>query len=141
MEDEFRLERVARTAGADRVGAVDGGEPGTRGGADPARQSEYFGLIVQECRRLSSLVANVLDFSRIEQGRKEYEFEPTDLIELVRETVKLMGVRAAENQVAVETEFLAAFLEKRVPCSTAMPCSRRSLTCWITRSSMRPGNP
>ena len=39
------------------------------------RQGEYFHFIVQECRRLSALIENVLDFSRIEQGRKEYEFE------------------------------------------------------------------
>jgi hypothetical protein len=60
------------------------------------RQREYFGFIVQECRRLSSLIENVLDFSRIEQGRKEYEFEPTNLPALMRETVKLMEPYAAE---------------------------------------------
>ena len=47
---------------------------------DPEKQNEYFRFIVQECRRLSSLIENVLDFSRIEQGRKQYEFEPTNLI-------------------------------------------------------------
>src|SRR5579883_1321662 len=46
---------------------------------DPRKQHEYFRFIVQECRRLSSLIENVLDFSRIEQGRKELEFEPTDI--------------------------------------------------------------
>jgi hypothetical protein len=39
------------------------------------KQHEYFRFIVQECRRLSSLIENVLDFSRIEQGRKQYDFE------------------------------------------------------------------
>src|SRR2546423_44700 len=39
----------------------------------PAKQQEYFHFIVQECRRLSSMIENVLDFSRIEQGRKQYE--------------------------------------------------------------------
>ena len=47
--------------------------------SEPPKQQEYFRFIVQECRRLSSLIENVLDFSRIEQGRKQYEFEPTDL--------------------------------------------------------------
>jgi signal transduction histidine kinase len=54
---------------------------------------------VQECRRLSSLIENVLDFSRIEQGRKQYDFEPTDLAALTRETVKLMEPYAAEKGV------------------------------------------
>jgi len=70
--------------------------------SEPAKQREYFGFIVQECRRLSALIANVLDFSRIEQGRKEYEFEPTDLVALVQQTVKLMEPAAAERQIALE---------------------------------------
>jgi signal transduction histidine kinase len=67
--------------------------------SDPARQREYFHFIVQECRRLSSLVGNVLDFSRIEQGRKQYEFEPTDARALVRETLQTMEPWAEEREV------------------------------------------
>jgi signal transduction histidine kinase len=58
---------------------------------------------VQECRRLSSLIENVLDFSRIEQGRKQYEFEPTDIVALVLQTVKLMEPYALERGVRLET--------------------------------------
>ncbi|MDB6109952.1 MAG: Histidine kinase [Pedosphaera sp.] len=68
---------------------------------DPAKQNEYFRFIVQECRRLSSLIENVLDFSRIEQGRKQYEFEPTDAVALVRQTVTLMETYAAEQQIQI----------------------------------------
>ena len=50
--------------------------------SEAPKQQEYFRFIVQECRRLSSLIENVLDFSRIEQGRKQYDFEPTDLVAL-----------------------------------------------------------
>ena len=63
------------------------------------KQKEYFGFIVQECRRLSALIENVLDFSRIEQGRKQYEFEPTDVMALLKQTVTLMQPNAAEKQV------------------------------------------
>jgi signal transduction histidine kinase len=66
------------------------------------KQNEYFRFIVQECRRLSSLIENVLDFSRIEQGRKQYEFEPTDLAALTRETVKMMEPYAEEKGVKLE---------------------------------------
>lgn len=72
--------------------------------SEPAKQNEYFRFIGQECRRLSSLIENVLDFSRIEQGRKQYEFEPTDLTALVRETVKLMRPYAEEKGVEVKSE-------------------------------------
>jgi signal transduction histidine kinase len=72
--------------------------------SEPAKQGEYFRFIVQECRRLSSLIENVLDFSRIEQGRKQYEFEPTNLVALVETTVKLMEPYAAEKGVALRLE-------------------------------------
>jgi signal transduction histidine kinase len=71
--------------------------------SEPAKQNEYFRFIGQECRRLSALIENVLDFSRIEQGRKQYEFEPTDLAALVRETVRLMQPYAEEKGVKLET--------------------------------------
>ncbi len=68
------------------------------------KQHEYFRFIGQECRRLSSLIENVLDFSRIEQGRKQYDFEPTDLVALTRQTVKLMETYAAEKQVSLNLD-------------------------------------
>jgi signal transduction histidine kinase len=66
------------------------------------RQSEYFRFIVQECRRLSALIENVLDFSRIEQGRKDYEFEPTNLVALTQTTVKLMEPYAEEKGIKLQ---------------------------------------
>ncbi len=80
---------------------------------EPRKQKEYFGFIVQECRRLSALIENVLDFSRIEQGRKQYEFEPTDVVALVRTTVKLMEPNAAEKGVRLELE--TSNIEHRTP--------------------------
>ena len=70
---------------------------------EPQKQREYFAFIVQECRRLTSLIENVLDFSRIEQGRKQYEFEPTDMVALVKQTVALMEPNATEKGVKLET--------------------------------------
>jgi signal transduction histidine kinase len=67
--------------------------------AGEARQKDYFRLIVQECRRLSSLVENVLDFSRIGQGRKKYNFEPVSVAALACRAVALMEPCAAERQV------------------------------------------
>ena len=73
--------------------------------SEPPKQHEYFRFIVQECRRLSSLIENVLDFSRIEQGRKEYEFEPTDIATLTEKTVTLMETYAAERQIKLQLLF------------------------------------
>jgi len=70
--------------------------------SEPVKQNEYFRFIGQECRRLSALIENVLDFSRIEQGRKQYEFEPTDIRALAEQTVALMESYAAERGVRIE---------------------------------------
>ncbi|HWY75213.1 MAG TPA: HAMP domain-containing sensor histidine kinase [Verrucomicrobiae bacterium] len=75
---------------------------------DAQKQNEYFRFIVQECRRLSSLIENVLDFSRIEQGRKQYEFEPTDAVILAQQTVKLMDTYAAERQIKLALQITGA---------------------------------
>ena len=77
------------------------------------KQREYFGFILQECRRLSALIENVLDFSRIEQGRKQYEFEPTDVLALVQTTIKLMEPVAAEKGVNLRLE--TSNLEHQTP--------------------------
>ncbi len=69
---------------------------------EAGKQREYFHFMAQECRRLSSLVENVLDFSRIEEGRKKYEFEAADLGALARATVQLMTPCAAERGIELK---------------------------------------
>ncbi len=68
---------------------------------DPAKVREYHNFISQECRRLSGLIENVLDFSRHEQGRKEYTFESTDLEALLTETSKLMQSYASAKNITI----------------------------------------
>jgi signal transduction histidine kinase len=52
--------------------------------------SEYLRTIVNESERLSRLVDNVLDFSRIEQGNKVYRMQPTCLADVVRSAARTM---------------------------------------------------
>jgi len=55
---------------------------------NPEKYHEYYQIIRKESERLSSLINNILDFSRIEAGRKEYDFRETDLRELVCNTME-----------------------------------------------------
>lgn len=54
--------------------------------ADPAKQMSYIGIIGAETSRLTRLINNVLDFSRMERGDKQYRMRCCDLREIVRET-------------------------------------------------------
>ncbi len=68
------------------------------------KRREYFDFIEQGSRRLATLVENVLDFSRIEDGRKTYNFKEADIEQLAADTVQLMRPYAAEKKVTLETD-------------------------------------
>jgi signal transduction histidine kinase len=52
------------------------------------KQQEYYEIIRKESERLTSLINNILDFSRIESGKKEYNFRETDVADLIRSTLE-----------------------------------------------------
>src|SRR6185437_5907251 len=54
--------------------------------ADAVKQRSYLQIITAEAARLTRLINNVLDFSRMESGDKKYNFQPCDLTEIVRAT-------------------------------------------------------
>lgn len=55
---------------------------------DPVKMDRYFGIIAQDTDRLTRLVNNLLDFSKIEEGRKEYVFDETDFSRIAAEQVE-----------------------------------------------------
>ena len=65
---------------------------------------EYYSIITRESERLSQLIDNVLDFSRIESGRKTYEMRPEDLTEVVRDTLRAYSYELQKQGFSVETE-------------------------------------
>jgi len=71
---------------------------------DPEKQRGYFKMIVQESDRLSRLVENILDFSRMEEGRREYRFEPLDPFPWLRTLVADFVTEIAANGAAVEAD-------------------------------------
>jgi signal transduction histidine kinase len=65
--------------------------------ADPALRDEYLDTIVNESERLTRLLNNVLEFSRIESGRKIYQFAPHDLESIVRTAARAMRYPLAQQ--------------------------------------------
>ena len=72
----------------------------------PEAQKEYLHTIISESERLSRLLNNVLDFSKIEQGTRTYRFEPTSLEEVIHAAEEAMAFpmdqKGFDLQVEVE---------------------------------------
>jgi signal transduction histidine kinase len=66
------------------------------------KYQEYFRIIREESERLTALINNILDFSRIDAGRKEYEFQETNLAELVHSTLDSYRFQIQQNGFGFE---------------------------------------
>ena len=68
---------------------------------DADKQQNYLKTIIRESQRLTRLVNNVLDFSRLEQGRKEFSREEVDLVALLHQLLdsQLMRIEEAGMQL------------------------------------------
>jgi signal transduction histidine kinase len=53
----------------------------------PEKARDYYRIIHHESRRLTQLINNILDFAKIEAGRREYQFVAADVAEVVTEVL------------------------------------------------------
>jgi signal transduction histidine kinase len=54
----------------------------------PEKAQEYYHIIENESRRLSQMIDNILDFSRMEAGRKNYQLVESEVGQLVEGVIK-----------------------------------------------------
>jgi signal transduction histidine kinase len=73
-----------------------------RGPEDRETHDEFLGTIVDESNRLSRLLGNVLEFSAIEGGKRQYHMHPHDLGEIVHAAVRAIQQRLDSGQFALE---------------------------------------
>jgi signal transduction histidine kinase len=74
---------------------------------DAATRREYYRVMTQESERLSRLIENVLDFSRIEGGRRVYARQPTALEPLIRETLEAFTYPLTQQGFKVDVDVAA----------------------------------
>ena len=70
----------------------------------PETAKEFHRLIAREGARLSTLVGNVLDHARIEQGKRVWKMEPCDLESLVADTLRVMEPLAREKNITLRAD-------------------------------------
>jgi len=76
----------------------------------PEAQKEYLRTIISESERLSRLLNNVLDFSKIEQGTRTYRFETTLLEDIIHAAKKAMAFPMNQKGFSLQVE-----VEKGIP--------------------------
>lgn len=79
-------------------------------GEDPETQTEFLEIINKESDRLTRLVNNLLDLSRIEAGRMKWDREPLDLHEVASTAVTSLRAAAEKKGLNLEVD-----LEEELP--------------------------
>jgi Na+/proline symporter/signal transduction histidine kinase len=81
---------------------------------DPAERSRQLGIVIKESERLTRLINQILDVSRLESGDVEWRPGPVDMKELVEDTVAAMREVFRERSIELQTR-----VPERVPTVTA----------------------
>lgn len=71
---------------------------------DPIKQSQYLGIIQNECDRLARLINNVLSFSKIEKGMKQYEFTETNINAIAVDVYNLYKLQESVQKFEIHLE-------------------------------------
>jgi signal transduction histidine kinase len=73
--------------------------------SDESRRRQSYGYLERETSRLQRLVEDLLDFGRMESGRKQYRIACHDAFDLVRGTLAEFAEQAEANGFRVESDF------------------------------------
>lgn len=68
------------------------------------RRQEYYDILLEQSERLSLLTDNVLNFARMEEGKKEFDFEMTDVGLLLEEIVTTLQDRVRHDGYEIQTD-------------------------------------
>jgi signal transduction histidine kinase len=74
---------------------------------DPAQTQEVLQLLTRETERLSELIERVLDWARIESGRKEYHLELMEVPQLVEAAIAAFRAQRLEGGVELKVDLPA----------------------------------
>jgi signal transduction histidine kinase len=88
------------------------------------RRQEYYDVLVEQSERLTLLIDNILDFAKIEEGRKKFDFQVVDISLLLKEIVSLIQDQVRHKDFEIQLK-----MGKPLP---AIKADKESLTQAIT---------
>jgi signal transduction histidine kinase len=81
---------------------------------DEEKRRKFYSIIRKESERLTHLINNVLDFSRMEAGVKEYNLRETDLVEVVRNSLDSYKFQISDNGFNIESDLPDESIKLRI---------------------------
>lgn len=79
------------------------------GGGTSDKQQRILRIVVQESNRMIDLVNGLLDLSKMEAGMLKYQFMPTDLSALMKESLESLAPLAESKNISIDNKI--AFLQ------------------------------
>ncbi len=68
------------------------------------KRLHYYKSVRQESERLSRLIENVLDFARIQRGKKRYSFEAGDINDCIKHTIDMIQPHATQQGFGIQAD-------------------------------------
>ncbi|MCF6246701.1 MAG: ATP-binding protein, partial [Desulfobacula sp.] len=65
---------------------------------------EFVNIIEKNISRLTRLIANLFDFTKLEAGAIEWEFNEEDLSQLIRDVIEILSPLALEKKIDIQLE-------------------------------------
>jgi signal transduction histidine kinase len=74
---------------------------------DPTRMKEYYSVILWDADNLSRLVSNFLDSTMIEEAKKQYDFEETNIKQWMTQTITDFKNKCPQKEIKFNSRFSA----------------------------------
>jgi signal transduction histidine kinase len=68
------------------------------------RRQRYYDVLLEQSERLSLLIDNILDFAKMEEGKKEFKFERVNMSPLLQELVSTIQQQVSHEGFTIEAE-------------------------------------
>jgi two-component system phosphate regulon sensor histidine kinase PhoR len=78
---------------------------------DPKTQREFYDVIQNEANRLSRLIDNILNISRIESGLVKINKQPLSLMVIIKEALEVIAPQAKLRQIKLEEQLTPSFYQ------------------------------